>query len=115
MYYPCYFRIRVFEPNLDKIWYTINGGNTNVTLSRTSGYLNSEVWEYQSDGPVTIQFFAQDKAGNIGSAAVIVIMKSVERTPPSIKAYDLYIILSLIGIVNFLVIEKLRKRFKNLN
>ncbi len=65
------FTVEIVEVNLDTMWYTINGGVTNITFL-TNGTIDQNNWTALGDGPVTIAFYANDSAGNIGSDSKIV-------------------------------------------
>ncbi|MFX1499220.1 MAG: hypothetical protein ACFFBH_17020 [Promethearchaeota archaeon] len=70
------FIISITEGNLDKIWYTIDGGITNVTITELSGKIDQTIWDGISQGSVIIKFYANDTLGHIGSEEISVI-KSV--------------------------------------
>ena len=56
---------------IDTMWYTIDGGATNITFTN-NGTINLSNWTALADGPVTIFFYANDSAGNINSDSVLV-------------------------------------------
>jgi hypothetical protein len=58
-----FYNISIFEPNLDKIWYTLDGGLNNVTITNTSGKINQFLWNALPVGPLTIRFYANDTMG----------------------------------------------------
>ncbi|MFW9948139.1 MAG: FG-GAP repeat domain-containing protein [Candidatus Odinarchaeota archaeon] len=109
---PPIFNISINEPNLDSIWYTIDEGQTNVTITELMGVINKDIWKAAPAGHITIRFYAQDKAGNIGSNLIIVIKKS---PPPGIPIELIIIISSIsggavIGVASILLIRRKRKR-----
>jgi hypothetical protein len=55
----------------DTMWYTLDGGLINITFT-LNGTINQTEWDKLSNGTVTIVFYANDTAGNIGSASVTV-------------------------------------------
>jgi hypothetical protein len=63
----------------DSMWYTIDGGVTNITFE-VNGTINQGNWTLLDDGPVTIEFYANDTLGNIGSDSVIVNKDTVVPT-----------------------------------
>ncbi len=63
------FTITVTDKNLDSIWYTLDGGITNFTIT-TNWTIDQIAWSALSQGNVTITFYASDIPGNIGSAEV---------------------------------------------
>jgi len=66
------YQITIDELNLVTIWYTLDGGGTNYTITDLTGTFNHLAWEALSEGSLTIRFYASDIGGNIGSAAVTV-------------------------------------------
>ncbi|MHA1498772.1 MAG: hypothetical protein ACTSRT_14680 [Promethearchaeota archaeon] len=57
------FDISIDELNLDKTWYSLNGGN-NITFTGLTGTINQALW--------IIRFYANDSAGNIGFAEITI-------------------------------------------
>ena len=66
------YNITIDELNLDSIWYTLDGGITNHTITSLTGAFNQTTWGALSEGTVTIKFYANDTAGNVGSAFVTI-------------------------------------------
>ncbi|MBY8986772.1 MAG: hypothetical protein KGD65_16990, partial [Candidatus Lokiarchaeota archaeon] len=66
------FNLRITDENLDSMWYTLDGGLNNFTFIN-NGTINSTAWTTLLDGSVTIIFYANDTAGNIGFAEVNII------------------------------------------
>lgn len=62
---PASFIVFISDTNLDIMWYSFNGGLTNHSFV-TNGTFNSVEWNNLQNGSVTIEFYAIDKAGNIG-------------------------------------------------
>jgi hypothetical protein len=61
----------------DTYWYTIDNGVTNYTfVSNTT--INQIAWDGEGNGTVTIRFYANDSAGNIGWSEVTV-RKDIEN------------------------------------
>ena len=104
---PPNFNISITEVNLVSTWYTIDGGLTNITFSGLIGLIDQDEWYVALEGQITITFYAQDRAGNIGTETVIVI----KRIPPSpsILGYNIYL---LFGIVFIGLIFSLQKKHK---
>ncbi|MFX1497214.1 MAG: SBBP repeat-containing protein [Promethearchaeota archaeon] len=67
------FDISIVEPNLDTTWYTIDGGVTNIIFTGLTGTVDQTEWDKLSDGALTLIFYANDSAGNIGSVGVLII------------------------------------------
>jgi len=66
------YQITIGELNLDTVWYTLDGGGTNYTITGLTGTFNQLAWGALSEDNITIKFYANDTAGHIGSAAVTV-------------------------------------------
>lgn len=66
------YDIDITEPNLDTVWYTMDGGVNNVTITEYTGSVDTDLWNALPSGQVTITFYAKDTVGNIGSESVIV-------------------------------------------
>jgi len=97
----------------DSIWYTLDGGTTNITENSLTGTINQAAWTALADGIITIIFFANNSAGVEESAQVQVIKDSSEEPPPippGIPGYNLYLLIGALGIISALVI---RKRLKS--
>jgi len=65
---------------IDLMWYTIDGGLTNITFI-TNGSISQGLWQIQGNGTVTIKFYAKDTVGNEGFSEVTV-RKDID--PPTI-------------------------------
>ncbi|MFX1572302.1 MAG: ABC transporter substrate-binding protein [Promethearchaeota archaeon] len=65
------FNVEVYDANLDTMWYTIDGGFTNITFI-TNGTIDQNNWSAQVDGPMEIIFYANDTLGHINSNQVII-------------------------------------------
>jgi hypothetical protein len=65
------FNIEIEERFLNSTWYSLDGGVTNhyFTLNESISEL---LWDALPSAPVTITFYADDMAGNVGSASVLV-------------------------------------------
>jgi len=74
---PPIYDITIIEENLISAWYTLDGGNTNFTLTELSDYIDLERWLALPNGPVTIEFFGRDIAGNIASNSINVVKEIV--------------------------------------
>ena len=69
------FNVRITEPNLDSMWYTIDSGLNNYSFMN-NGTINLTAWLAAPDGFVNINFYVNDTAGNIGTSYVIVVKDS---------------------------------------
>ncbi len=68
---PPSFFLDLTEPNIDQIWYTMDGGITNYNCS-SSDTINSSAWGDLSEGSVTLTFYVNDTAGHFQSDSVII-------------------------------------------
>jgi hypothetical protein len=75
------FDISIIEPYLDTMWYTIDSGVTNISISSFTGTIDQIEWDKLENGTVSITFYADDESTNIGFASVII---EKEITPPEI-------------------------------
>ncbi len=69
------FIVEIIDPNLDVIWYSLNGGE-NITFT-SNGTIDQTKWSVFSDGIITIIFYANDTLGNIDYESVDVIKDTV--------------------------------------
>ena len=95
------FNITIDELNLDKVWYSLNGG-TNITFTEFTGTINQSLWDALPEGNVIIRFYASDSAGNIGFQEITV----TKEIPPEILGYDLFFLLGIISVVAIIIIKK---------
>jgi len=65
-----YLNITIEEDYLVEAWYTLDGGLNNITHSENN-YMDQTLWNSQTNGPVLLQFYAKDYAGNVGHAEVL--------------------------------------------
>lgn len=83
IYAPSFSVIITDTVGVDTRWYTLNGGSTNTTFTGNSGTIATSVWalivgEEGDRIAVTITFYADDDADNIGSASVSIIKEIPE-------------------------------------
>ncbi|TFF90357.1 MAG: hypothetical protein EU548_03405, partial [Promethearchaeota archaeon] len=69
------FNVEILDPNLDTMWYTIDGGLTNITFI-ANGTIDQDEWNMQSDGIVILTFYANDTLGHTNSGQVTVYKDS---------------------------------------
>jgi len=106
------YNISIDELNLDTMWYTLDGGETNYTISSLTGMFNQTAWEALSEGSVTIRFYAIDAAGNIGFINVEVV-KEIPEDPddvPLISFGNYYMLFTTIAILSFIILENYKKK-----
>ncbi len=58
------FTVEVKIPDLDAMWYTLDGGLNNYTFT-SNETINQGAWDALSDGVVPIQFYANNTSGDI--------------------------------------------------
>jgi len=105
------FNISIDELNLDKTWYSLNGGN-NVTFTGFTGTINQALWDALSEGNVIIRFYANDTLGRIGFQEVTVVKLISQSNSPGIPGYNIVL---LLGIVSTIAIIIVKKRLNHLN
>ena len=108
------FDISIEEPNLDKTWYSLNGGN-NITFTGLTGTINQALWDALSEGNVIIRFYANDTLGRIGFQEVTVVKMISQPSQPSPPGIPGYNILLLLGIVSTITVIIVKKRLNHLN
>ncbi|MHA2288903.1 MAG: hypothetical protein ACXABG_08950, partial [Promethearchaeota archaeon] len=65
------FTVEITDADLDTMWYTIDGGATNITFT-LNGTINQNNWTALADGVVTLIFYANDTLGNSASELVLI-------------------------------------------
>ena len=85
------YNITVDELNFESMWYTIDGGLNNYSISQITGYIDSTEWNDAPIGAITIRFYVKDKAGNIGYTDVIVQKSS--PPPPGEEESEIVLII----------------------
>ncbi|HEC40237.1 hypothetical protein LCGC14_0985080 [marine sediment metagenome] len=105
------FIIYIIEEDLALTWYTISDLSLIILIAYyftgTTGTIDQDRWDIALEGQITITFYSQDSAGNIGTETVIVIKRI--PSPPSIPGYNMYL---LYGIVFIGLIITLQKKHK---
>ncbi|MFW9820626.1 MAG: hypothetical protein ACFFE5_13535, partial [Candidatus Thorarchaeota archaeon] len=69
------------DPNLKSIYYHVNGFGYISLSNNTPTLLSNFIWESLEEGEFNIQFFTEDKAGNINISSLILFK---DTTPPEI-------------------------------
>ncbi|MHA1193885.1 MAG: LVIVD repeat-containing protein [Promethearchaeota archaeon] len=100
----------IIEPNLNLMWYTIDGGVTNYTITELTGSINQTAWEAVPYGNITIGFYVEDLVGNIGYSEVTVEKVEEKQVDQGISGYNLVVFMSLIGVITTVL---LKKKIKN--
>ena len=103
---PPEFNISIIEEDLMSMWYIIEGNLTQYPFTGIIGTISQEAWDHTIEGDVTITFYAQDRAGNIGIESVMVI-KSIP-SQPSIPGYNLFVLLGVLSVAIIIIGRKWR-------
>jgi len=106
---PPNYNISITENNLDSMWYTMDGGVNNFTLSTYTGLLDSAAWSALSDGSITITFYANDTAGNRASINITITRDTTPSTPPAIPFGSSYLIIAIISITSLVISIKVKQ------
>ena len=77
-----------------------------------TGAFNQIAWAALDEGNVTIRFYANDTAGNIGFMDVEVIIEIPEDSDgaPIISFGNYYVLFTTITILSFIILEKQKKK-----
>lgn len=107
---PFNFTISIFESDLVSTWYTVQGSSIEIPFTGLTGTIDQIAWNNAPEGDVTITFYAQDRAGNIGTKVVVVIKSIPESIPePIIPGYNLLFLLSILSFVAIIISKNLKK------
>jgi len=93
------FTISIVEEDLNSTWYTVEGGVEYIFVGNT-GTIDIDAWDAVDFGEIIITFYAQDRAGNIGSESVTVIKTR------SIPGYNVLIISGILFIALIIITQK---------
>jgi len=96
--------------SFDAIWYTIDNGDTNITISALSGTINQIEWDKRENGTILIKFYANNSNGFVGYALLQVIKFVSEQPSPKVFGYDLMILLGVISIITLTIKKKIFER-----
>ncbi len=102
------FNVSIIDEDLAFTWYTINGSLIQYLFTGSIGTIDQGAWDVILEGEINITFYAQDRAGNIGTETTIVI----KRIPPpaSIPGYNVYL---LYGVIFLGIIITLQRKHKS--
>jgi parallel beta-helix repeat protein len=111
---PPEFEISLQGFNIVSIWYTIDNGAHNYTITKLTGTINQTAWNSLADGPVTIRFYIRDITDREVFEEVIVVKRTtiVPSTPPGIPSYDLIALIGVYCIITVILIKKKWDRIK---
>jgi len=100
------YEISVSELNLDTVWYTLDNGEHNYTVSEFIGIINREYWESLHNGYITIRFYANDTFGHLNFDEVIIVKNTPSTSqPPRIPSYNLSLLLGTISLFTIITIK----------
>ena len=101
------YDISIVEPNLDSIWYTIDAGITNYTITEFSGTIEQSAWDNAPYGNIAIQFYANDLLGHVGHNEIVVQkVEGVSNGESAIFGYNILLIISLIGLITAIILKR---------
>lgn len=96
---PPKFTINIIEENSFVIWYTLDNGVNNYTITEVDGTISQEAWNRIPEGSLTIEIYVSDAGGNIGYDAVEII-----KEIPLIHGYNIMLIFPMLLIFIFGVV-----------
>jgi len=111
------FELAITEIHLNFMWYTVNGSEI-VYFNGSSCLIDQGIWESLPNGSVSVQFFALDEIGNLGTFEVVVIKQIEPESSPPVESDDPTVpgitipltIFQIISIVVILIAISNRKR-----
>lgn len=107
------FNITIIEETAIQCWYTLNNGDKYYFTEMTE-MVNQNAWNSLTSGVITITFYAQDEAGNIGYSTIIITKaippKESTLTPDLIPSFNLLIIIGIIGLISGISVIVIKKR-----
>ena len=101
---PPEFSISIIEEDLISTWYTVEGSIIQYPFIGLTGTIDQDAWNNVPQGEITITFYAQDGASNIGSETVVVI-KSIPA-PPAIPGYNVFLLIGTISVLSVIIMRK---------
>jgi hypothetical protein len=91
------FIVRITDPDLHTMWYTIDGGVTNITFLANET-IDQNNWTAHIDGAVTIIFYANDTFGNLNSRSVVI---NKDTVVPTVNIVSIFPTLNqLLGVIS---------------
>ena len=101
------YNLTIIESNIHTMWYTLDGGITNITFTGLTGTIGQTTWESISEGSVTIRFYVKDSADHMTFEEIEVIKRIPEVT--GIPGYNLFVIIGVLSVVAIIIRIKLKK------
>ncbi|MBN1215623.1 MAG: right-handed parallel beta-helix repeat-containing protein [Candidatus Lokiarchaeota archaeon] len=102
------FTVEIYHPQLDSMWYSLNGGD-NITFT-SNGTIDQVEWESLPDGIITISFYANSTLDKIASETIVITKTTPEED--NIPSYPVLIIVSISMITMIILVVKLQKKNK---
>lgn len=96
------YNISVIEDNSYSMWYTLDNGVNNYTITEVNGAISQEAWNQIPAGNLTIEFYVLDVGGNIGYDTVEIVKEIPEQ--PLIHGYNIMLIFPMLLIFIFGVV-----------
>ncbi|MFW9879004.1 MAG: DUF2341 domain-containing protein, partial [Candidatus Thorarchaeota archaeon] len=98
---PPYYSISVPDINFNTTWYSLNDGITNITLNNLTGTIDELEWDKKKEGPIVINFYANNTWGYVGNVDLTVIKEIASEDGLGIPGINIYFLstISLIGVI----------------
>ncbi|MFX1281939.1 MAG: SBBP repeat-containing protein [Promethearchaeota archaeon] len=106
------YSITIDETNLNSFWYSLDNGQTNYSLSELTGAIDQNVWDSIPDGHVTLTFYAQDEAGNVGQSSVLITKFTTRSRLPGIPGYNIIAFAGVGCLITIVFIKKTSNKTK---
>lgn len=111
------FNITIKDANLIAMWYSLDGGLTNITFT-INGSISQIEWNKLPNGIVVITFYAKDSMGNVAYQERIVT-KYISESNNDLILYDLDLIfiititvITIIVLISIIIISWRKKLFQ---
>ena len=104
------FNLTISGANLDSVWYTIDNGTHNFTITELTGTINQTAWNSAANGQVTIKFYANNILGYLGTALTVVIKDVPQQTLPGIPGFNPILVLLITTIGMFSISWRIKKK-----
>ncbi|GAH27476.1 unnamed protein product, partial [marine sediment metagenome] len=103
------YNISIIEENSFNIWYTLDNGVNNYTITEVEGTISQEAWNHIPEGTLSIEFYVSDVGGNIGYDSVEII-----KEQPLIHGYNILLIfpMLLLSILGVVLLKNKKKKLK---
>jgi parallel beta-helix repeat protein len=109
--YP-YYNITIVADNLDSVWYTLDGGSNNYTITGAivgvnTGNLNATAWDaIVADGNYLLNFYVNETSANIANQSVWIEKDITQPIVNITRPFDAVTITDLVPILNATVVDK---------